>query len=224
MSRSKQKPYYLRQPWDVLFRENKLDKVSPWNVNLVLLLTTLLEEMDKAGIDFRLAGTAIQSSVLIYLKKADLLLKMEELPQPPVDKDDVYLPPALPLPFRFEHTTTTVNDLIEALEKALMDRTMTQRPTLPILPLPIPDFMDAEQYLLEIESRADNLFEEIQWRFESKGEVRLTELVSGVDFLETVRIFMMLLFLAQRMMIGLEQSEEDIEIYITLKAESEHLD
>ena len=224
MSRSKQKPYYLRQPWDVLFRENKLDKVSPWNVNLVLLLTTLLEEMDKAGIDFRLAGTAIQSSVLIYLKKADLLLKMEELPQPPVDKDDVYLPPALPLPFRFEHTTTTVNDLIEALERALMDRTMTQRPTLPILPLPIPDFMDAEQYLLEIESRADNLFEEIQWRFESKGEVRLTELVSGVDFLETVRIFMMLLFLAQRMMIGLEQSEEEIEIYITLKEESEHLD
>ena len=224
MSRSKQKPYYLRQPWDVLFRENKLDKVSPWNVNLVLLLATLLEEMDKAGIDFRLAGTAIQSSVLIYLKKADLLLKMEELPQPPVDKDDVYLPPALPLPFRFEHTTTTVNDLIEALERALMDRTMTQRPTLPILPLPIPDFMDAEQYLLEIENRADNLFEEIQWRFESSGQVRLTELISGVDFLETVRIFMMLLFLAQRMMIGLEQSEEELEIYITLKEESEHLD
>jgi chromatin segregation and condensation protein Rec8/ScpA/Scc1 (kleisin family) len=224
MSRSKQKPYYLRQPWDILFRENKLDKVSPWNVNLVLLLATLLEEMDKAGIDFRLAGTAIQSSVLIYLKKADLLLKMEELPQPPVDKDDVYLPPALPLPFRFEHTTTTVNDLIEALEKALMDRNMTPRPTLPILPLPIPDFMDAEQYLLEIESRADNLFEEIQWRFESKGEVRLTELVYGVDFFETVRIFMMLLFLAQRMMIGLEQSEEELEIFITLKEESEHLD
>lgn len=224
MSRSKQKPYYLRQPWDILFRENKLDKVSPWNVNLVLLLTTLLEEMDRAGIDFRLAGTAIQSSVLIYLKKAELLLKMEELPQPHADKDDVYLPPALPLPFRFEHTTTTVNDLIEALERALMDRTSTPRPNLPILPLPIPDFMDAEQYLLEIESRSDHLFEEIKWRVESKGEVRLTELVYGLDFLEVVRIFMMILFLAQRMKIGVEQSEEELEIYITLKEESEHLD
>ncbi len=224
MSRSKQKPYYLRQPWDILFRENKLDKVSPWNVNLVLLLTTLLEEMDKAGIDFRLAGTAIQSSVLIYLKKAELLLKMEELPKPPLDRDDVYLPPALPLPFRFEHTTTTVNDLIEALERALMDRTTSPRPTLPILPLPIPDFMDVEQYLLEIESRSDNLFEEIEWRLREGGEARLTELVYGLDFLETVRIFMMLLFLAQRMKIGLEQSEEEIDVYITLKAESEHLD
>ncbi len=224
MSKSKQKPYYLRQPWDILFRENKLDKISPWNVNLVLLLATLLEEMDKAGIDFRLAGTAIQSSVLIYLKKAELLLKMEELPQPQVDRDDVYLPPALPLPFRFEHTTTTVNDLIEALERALMDRSSSIRPTLPILPLPIPDFMDAEQYLLEIESRADNLFEEIQWRFESKGEVRLTELVYGLDFLEIVRIFMMLLFLAQRMKIGLDQSEDEIDVFITLKEDSEHLD
>ena len=224
MSRTKQKPYYLRQPWDILFRENKLEKVSPWNVNLVLLLTTLLEEMDKAGIDFRLAGTAIQSSVHIYMKKAELLLKMEELPQPHEDKDDVYLPPALPLPFRFEHTTTTVNDLIEALEKTLMERSTTRRPNLPILPLPIPDFLDAEQYLLEIEGRADNLFEEIQWRFESKGEVRLTELVYGQDWLEVVRIFMMLLFLAQRMKIGLEQSEEEFDVFITLKEESEHLD
>ncbi len=224
MSRTKQKPYYLRQPWDILFRENKLKKVSPWNVNLVLLLTTLLEEMDKAGIDFRLAGTAIQSSVHIYMLKAELLLKMEELPQPHEDRNDVYLPPALPLPFRFEHTTTTVNDLIEALERALMERSVTRRPNLPILPLPIPDFLDAEQYLLEIEGRADNLFEEIQWRFESKGEVRLTELVYGQDWLEVVRIFMMLLFLAQRMKIGLEQSEEEFDVFITLKEESEHLD
>lgn len=224
MSRTKQKPYYLRQPWDILFRESKLQKVSPWNVNLVLLLTTLLEEMNKAGIDFRLAGTAIQSSVRIYMMKAELLLKMEELPQPPEEQDDVYLPPALPLPFRFEHTTTTVNDLIEALERALMERTVTRRPNLPILPMPIPDFLDAEQYLLEIESRADNLFEEIQWRFESKGEVRLTELVYGQEWLEVVRIFMMLLFLAQRMKIELEQSEDSFEIFITLKEESEHLD
>jgi chromatin segregation and condensation protein Rec8/ScpA/Scc1 (kleisin family) len=224
LSRTRQKPYYLRQPWDILFLENKLDKVSPWNVNLVLLLTTLLEEMDKAGIDFRLAGTAIQSSVHIYMKKAELLLKMEDLPQQHEDKDDVYLPPALPLPFRFEHTTTTVNDLIEALERALMERSTTRRPNLPILPLPIPDFLDAEQYLLEIEGRADNLFEEIQWRFESKGEVRLTELVYGQDWLEVVRIFMMLLFLAQRMKIGLEQSEEEFDVFITLKEESEHLD
>ncbi len=216
---SKQKPYYLRQPWDILFRENKLERVSPWNINLVMLLTTLLEQMEEEGIDFRLAGTAIQSSVLIYLKKAEMLLTMEELPKPDDDREEVYLPPALPLPFRFEHTTTTVNDLIEALERALTERSHSVKPNLPTLPLPIPDFLDAEDYLLEIENRSDALFEEIQWRTKASDAVRLTELIYGLDFLEVVRIFMMLLFLAQRMKINLTQSEEEIDINITVMEE-----
>lgn len=219
MSRT-EKPYYLRQPWDVLFRENKLDKVSPWSIDLVLLLTTLLEEMEKVGIDFRLAGTAIQSSVLIYLKKAEMLMKMEELPQPEQDKGDVYVPPALPLPFRFEHTTTTVNDLIEALEKALTERSQTLKPKLPVLPSPIPDFLDAEEYLLEIESRADDLLEEITWRYRNSGAIRLSSLVRGQEWREVVRIFMMLLFLAQRLKIDLSQDEEELDILISLNGEN----
>ena len=218
---SKQKPYYLRQPWDILFRENKLERVSPWNVNLVLLLTSLLKEMEEEGIDFRLAGTVIQSSVLIYLKKAEMLLKMEELPSQDNDKEQVYLPPALPMPFRFEHTTTTVNDLIEALERALTERSQSVKPNLPTLPLPIPDFLDAEDYLLEIESRSDALYEEILWRSRATGGVRLTELVFGQDFLEVVRIFMMLLFLAQRLKIDLIQSEEEIDVDIKIIEEAE---
>jgi len=210
-----EKPYYLRQPWDVLFRENKLDKVSPWNVDLVLLLATLLEEMEKVGIDFRLAGTAIQSSVLIYLRKAEMLMTMQELSQPE-EQEDVYLPPALPMPFRFEHTTTTVTDLIEALEKALTERSGSLRPKLPMLPAPIPDFLDAEQYLLEIESRSDDLYEEIRWRCGGGGSFRLTELVGGQEWMEIVRIFMMLLFLAQRMKIDLMQDEEELDILISL--------
>jgi chromatin segregation and condensation protein Rec8/ScpA/Scc1 (kleisin family) len=180
-------------------------------------LASLLEEMEKAGIDFRLAGTAIYSSVLIYLRKAELLMKMEELPQPEDEEgDDVYLPPALPLPFRFEHTTTTVDDLIEALEKALTDRSRSMQPRLPVLPTPIPDFLEAEQYLLEIESRADDLLEELRWRYERGGEVRLTRLVAGQTWAEVVRIFMMLLFLAQRMKIDLTQDEEELDIVITV--------
>jgi len=220
---SKQKPYYLRQPWDILFKENKLERVSPWNIDLVLLLTSLLQEMEEYGIDFRLAGTAIHSSVLIYLKKAEMLLKMEELPKSETDKDKVYIPPALPLPFRFEHTTTTVNDLIEALERALTEHSKSLKPNLPVLPLPIPDFLDVEDYLLEIESRSDALFEEIRWRTRYGGVMRLTELISGQEFLEVIRIFMMLLFLAQRMKIDLTQSEEEIDIQIKVLEEGDNV-
>jgi len=211
-----EKPYYLRQPWDVLFRENKLEKASPWSIDLVLLLATLLEEMEKVGIDFRLAGTAIQSSVLIYLRKAEMLMMMQELPRIEEGREDVYLPPALPLPFRFEHTTTTVTDLIEALEKALTERSGSLRPKLPMLPAPIPDFLEAEQYLLEIEGRSDDLYEELLWRQGRAGPVRLTELVRGQEWLEVIRIFMMLLFLAQRLKIELSQDEDEMDVVITV--------
>ena len=219
--KSKEKPYYLRQPWDVLFKEAKLDKVSPWSINLVVLLTTLFEEMEKAGIDFRLAGTAINSSVLIYMKKADMLLKMEELPGPKEERPDVYLPPALPLPFRFEHTTTTVNDLIEALEKALTERSSSAPPRIPMMPPPIPDFMDVDRYLLEIEDRSEELYQKISVKYRQQGSLRFTELVYGMEWLDVIRVFMMLLFLAQRMKLSLIQPEDEYDIFIEIQEEDE---
>ena len=211
----KKKPYYLREPWEILFKDTKLDKASPWSIDLVYLLTTLLEEMNRVGIDFRIAGTAINSSVLIYLKKAELLLKMEEPPQAPPDKPDVYVPPPLNLPFRFEFTTTSVSDLIAALEKALTEERRSAPPRLPVLPTPIPDFLDMEAYLLEIEERADNLLERIVGM--GVGLFSFFDLIEDRNVLAVVRTFMMLLFLAQREKIDLYQDEEETDILISVK-------
>lgn len=216
---ARKKPFYLREPWEVLFKDTKLDKASPWSIDLVYLLTTLLEEMNKVGIDFRIAGTAINSSVLIYLKKAELLLKMEEPPQPQQEKPDVYVPPPLNLPFRFEFTTTSISDLIAALEKALTEETQSKTPRLPVLPTPIPDFMDIEAYLLEIEGRADTLYERVVGM--GSGPLSFFDLVVDWNPLEVVRVFMMLLFLAQREKIDLYQDEEETDIKITVKEKDE---
>jgi hypothetical protein len=211
----KDKPFYLREPWEILFKDTKLDKASPWSIDLVYLLTTLLEEMNRVGIDFRMAGTAINSSVLIYLKKAELLLEMEEPPQPPQEKPDVYVPPPLTLPFRFEFTTTSLTDLVKALEQALTDGRRSTAPRLPVLPMPIPDFLDMEAYLLEIQERSESLLERI--RGMGGGPLSLFELVTDRSFLEVIRIFMMLLFLAQGNKIDLNQDEEEIDVMITVK-------
>lgn len=211
----KDKPFYLREPWEILFKDTKLNKASPWSIDLVYLLTTLLEEMNRVGIDFRMAGTAINSSVLIYLKKAELLLEMEEPPQPPQEKPDVYVPPPLTLPFRFEFTTTSLTDLVKALEQALTDGRRSTAPRLPVLPMPIPDFLDMEAYLLEIQERSESLLERIR---EMGGDpLSLFELVTDRSFLEVIRIFMMLLFLAQGNKIDLNQDEEEIDVMITVK-------
>ncbi|MCX6649589.1 MAG: hypothetical protein NTV61_09445 [Candidatus Bathyarchaeota archaeon] len=219
MTERKEKPYYLRQPWDILFRENKLEKVSPWDINLVTLLTSLLEEMQRVGIDYRLAGTAVNSSVYIYLKKAELLLAMEEPPAPPVEHGDVYLPPPVPLPFRFEFTTTSVQDLINALERALQDESShSEVPRLPTLPIPIPNFLDFETYLLEVEARSDELLEKM--KASNEADLRLSKMIAGLGWLDAVRLFMMLLFLAQRMEIDLDQDEDETDVTIKVKVKN----
>jgi len=215
----KEKPYYLRQPWDILFKENKLDKVSPWDINLVQLLTSLLEEMERVGIDYRIAGTAVNSSVYIYLKKAEMLLAMEEPPAPPEERGDVYLPPPLPLPFRFEFTTTSVQDLINALERALQEESSRgDVPRLPTLPIPVPNFLDFEQYLLEVEARSDELLEKM--KVAEEGDLRLSKMIAGKSQLDVVRIFMMLLFLAQRMEIDLDQDEDETDVTIKVRVKN----
>ncbi|MDH7477877.1 MAG: hypothetical protein QHH17_05800, partial [Candidatus Bathyarchaeota archaeon] len=79
------KPFYLRPPWNILFDFHKLERLTPWHINIAYLLTSFLEEMEKSGqIDFRASGVALDSSALIYLMKSKLLLKLEEPPPPKV--------------------------------------------------------------------------------------------------------------------------------------------
>lgn len=208
------KPYYLREPWDLLFKDRKMDRTSPWSIDIAYILTTLLEEMNKVGIDFRIAGTAINSSVIIYQKKAELLLKMELPSQPPQVRPDVYVPPPLDLPFRFEFTTTSVSDLITALEKALTEeRRRSMRA--PILPLPIPDFLEVEAYLLEVEERAEDLFQRLTAM--GGGPFSFFDLIEDRGLLEVVRVFMMLLFLAQSNKVDLYQDDEETDIKVEVK-------
>lgn len=221
MTEKKEKPYYLRQPWDILFKENKLDKVSPWDINLVQLLASLLEEMERVGIDYRIAGTAVNSSVYIYLKKAEMLLAMEEPPTSPEQHGEIYLPPPVPLPFRFEFTTTSVQDLINALERALQEESSHgEIPRLPTLPIPVPNFLDFEQYLLEIEARSDELLEKMRASTDAGMEMRLSRMMTGLNWLDTVRLFMMLLFLAQKMEIDLDQDEDEMDVTIKVRAKN----
>lgn len=212
---SKDKPFYLREPWDILFKDSKLDKTSPWSIDLVNLLNSLLDEMSRVGIDYRIAGTAINSSVLIYLKKAELLLKMEEPPKRSEDKPDFYIPPPLSLPFRFEFTTTSMSDLITALERALTEERKAIIPKLPTLPV-IPDFLDMEEYLLEIEDHSKNLYEKILQM--DRSEINFFDLLNPeYKSLDIVRLFMMLLFLGQREKIDLSQDEDETSILIKVR-------
>src|SRR5512147_3264182 len=138
-STTTRRPFYLRPPWNILFEINKLEKLTPWNVNIAYLLRSFLAEMEKTApekVDFRASGVALDSSALIYLMKSKLLLTLQEQPVLPKAPTD-FVPPPLFLPLRHELTSTTIQHLLEVLDEVLkgeklpnIDRVVAQ----PVLP------------------------------------------------------------------------------------------
>ena len=215
------KPFYLHPPWNVLFEIHKLEKVKPWKVNISFLLTSFLEEMAKYGeVDFRASGVALDSSAFIYLMKSRLLLKLEEPLAPPKPKSEL-MPPPLFLPLRYELTSTTIEQLLDALDTVLKgERLLPMKPHLePILPPPTEIFPEIDRYLMEIEDLMEELYREIGVLIEGRKFLNFKNLVFGKNKLEAIRTFILLLFLAQRQKIWLWQEEEFSEIYISLEGD-----
>lgn len=213
------KPFYLRPPWNILFEFHKLEKLTPWNVNVAYLLTSFLEEMEKSGqTDFRASGVALDSSALIYLMKSKLLLKLEE-PLPPPKPPQDFLPPPLFLPLRHELTSTTIRHLLEVLDDVLkgekllrFEKTVAE----PILPEPSEILPQLDAFLVEIELQMERLYMYLSEKVKGAGIIEFSTLIKGMGRLNAIRTFILLLFLAQNGRINLWQNDETEETYITI--------
>ncbi len=218
MPQSMGKPFYFQPPLSILFEIHRLEKIIPWEVNISFLLTKFLEEMEQRGeIDFRASGVALESSTTIYLMKSKLLLKLEEPPPPPKSPPD-FLPPPMFLPLRYELSSTTLENLLNVLDEVLRGESIGSSPPSPQTPvLPIPEIIPSiDLYLVEIETRMKSLYSQLR-RLTSKAElVSFSKLVAGLERLEAVKTFIVLLFLAQRGKIGLWQEDDISELYITI--------
>lgn len=213
------RPFYLHPPWNILFEFHKLEKLTPWNINIAYLLTSFLQQMEKSGqVDFRASGVALDSSALIYLMKSKLLLKLEEPPPPPKNIQD-FLPPPLFLPLRHELTSTTIKHLLEVLDDVLkgemlvrLDKPIEE----PLLPTPSEILPQLDLYLMQIELQMERLYASLLERVKGAGIIEFSTLTKGTLRLEAIRTFVLLLFLAQEGKVDLWQNEESMEIYITV--------
>jgi len=212
------KPFYLRPPWNILFDFHKLERLTPWHINIAYLLTSFLEEMEKSGqIDFRASGVALDSSALIYLMKSKLLLKLEEPPPPKVPQD--FIPPPLFLPLRHELTSTTIRHLLEVLDDVLKSEGLVRFEKVveeSVLPTPSEILPQLDLYLMEIEVQMEKLYASLVERVKGAGIIEFSTFTKGLSRLEAIRNFILLLFLAQNGKVNLWQDEETEEIYITI--------
>ena len=217
MSSSVEKPFYFQPPWNILFELHRLQKIMPWDVNISFLLTSFLEEMEKRGeIDFRASGVALDSSSTIYLMKSKLLLKLEE-PLPPPKAPPDFLPPPLFLPLRYELSSTTIHHLLEVLDEVLKGERLIPLETRLETVLPTPEVLPpVDLYLMEIEERMENLYGFICKLASEAKLIVFSKVVTGLERLEAVKTFIILLFLAQKGKVSLWQEEDFGELYITV--------
>ena len=213
------RPFYLRPPWNILFEISKLEKLTPWNVNIAYLLQSFLSEMERMGkVDFRASGVALDSSALIYLMKTKLLLTLQEPPASPKTPQD-FVPPPLFLPLRHELTSTTIRHLLEVLDDVLkgerlisLDRVVAQ----PVLPAVSDILPQLDIFMMEIELQIEKLYALLCDKVKGAGIIEFSTLTKGITRIEAVRMFILLLFLAQDRRVGLWQNEETEEIYIAV--------
>ena len=216
MPKTLKKPFYYQPPLSILFEIHRLEKIMPWDVNISYLLNMFLQEMEQQGeVDFRASGMALDSSSTIYLRKTKLLLKLEDPPLPPRTITDVIPPPML-LPLRYELSSTTIENLLNVLDEVLKGENIHPS-KLPEPILPTPEILPPiDTYLLQIEDHMKTLYEQL-YQLVGTGElIAFSKLVAGLETIEAVKTFLILLFLAQDGKIGLWQEEEMEELYITV--------
>ena len=210
------KPFWLRPPYLILFDLLRLHRVKPWDVNITELLNSFLAQMKEHGyIDFSASGTALLSSSVVHRMKSEIVLKMEEPPKPPLPKPDVEVPPPLPFPLRFEYTSTSVAEILHTLQEVLMnEKAVLEKKTFILSPPSV--FEQFDEFLANIEENIQDYYAELI-KLSIRGlPLSFRELVKGQTFIEAVRAFVMLLFLAHQKKILLSQDESGSDLLIRL--------
>ena len=209
----KEKIDLSKPPLNILINPTEMKNRKPWEVDLQELLEMfikLIERMETP--DLRLCGSAALSSALIYRMKVESLFLFEKLKikRHIIDKTDT--PQMLEIPYRYELSTTTLDDLVSTLENILEEMISQQ------IEKPKPSVIKAEPVIevdtfsVQIQKALKELKREIGNLLREREKILFSEYVMNMSILERVRTLLLLLFIANDGLIKIVQDEEDIWI------------
>jgi len=197
--------------WKVLFDVTRIEKVRPWEVNLVKIIRALIEELKKLEIvDLNPCGIALYSAATIHRLKAEKLLRLD-MPSQPKEKPQLIIPHPIDLPMPPEFMILTIQDLAKSLESILYQKTKTEN-----APQVLQTFIDLsfEDYLVKLEERIEKFIDTLKDIFVEHEIIEFKALIEDVDRIEAVRRFILLLFAAARGVIEILQDEETGKIMV----------
>ena len=210
------KPFWLRPPYLILFDLLRLHRIKPWDVDIAFLLNNFLSEMKNNGyVDFSASGTALLSSSVVHRMKSELVLKMEEPPKPPIPRPNDEVPPPLPFPLRFEYTSTSVAEILHTLQEVLINEKNILAKK-PFVLSPPSVFEQLDEFLANMEENIQTFYAELIKLSIREVPISFREMVAGQSLIQIVRVFIMLLFLANQKKILLNQDEQSSDLFIRL--------
>lgn len=189
----------------ILFDLLRLFKEKPWNVEVSNALRYLILEFKERGfIDFNASGVALLSSAIIYRRKSEEILKLEEPPRLETKvREDVNAEFEkiienvrnlnISLPFRASHPTPESSKILQELLEIINRlgiKLEEDREVSPPLVAPPPD-----EFMNTLSLRIKEMLEFLKSKLAVYGKVNLKEAIVRNSVIETVRAFIVLLFI-----------------------------
>lgn len=204
-----------KPPFNIFVNPEIAKRKSPWEINLSELLSLFLKTVTSAGlIDMNAAGTAALSSATIYRLKVETLFFFERLK---MQKRQVVLsepPHFIIMPFRYEVYSTTIDELFEELARVLKQSKEYEQRGVEIFQLYEAEPPQFEDYLQTLEYSFQEFRKILMERLGPEGKAFLSELLAGLKPVEAARVFILVLFAANKGEVIIEQQEEDEDALI----------
>ncbi|MEN2974275.1 MAG: segregation/condensation protein A [Candidatus Caldarchaeales archaeon] len=198
--------------WKVLFDVTRLGKVRAWDIKIAEIIRAFMEELRKLeSVDLNPCGVALYSAAIIHRIKSDRLLKADN-PSQPKERPNLFVPQPIDLPIPPEFMIMTIEELASSLMIALYQKIQNRNPQENI----VQEFSEfsLEDYLVKLEERIEEFIKTLKEIFEEYELIDLKVLVLGVDRVEAVRRFILLLIAASRGLVDILQDEESGRIMV----------
>ena len=201
-----------KPPLNILVNPQAIKKQKPWDLDLANLLEAFLSIIKNSeSLNLRLCGSAIVSSALIYRIKVETLFLFEKLKikREPVQSIE---PPLFEMPFRHELYSTSLEDLISALERIIKEVTEEQRKEKHERLIEAEPLLEVDDFFLNMKELLSFFRSNLLSALENKGEIFFSEYVRRMKLIEALQSFILLLFVVSEGFIILEQVDDDIKI------------
>lgn len=186
---------------------------KPWELNIQLLLENFLRFLNQKPItDLGLSGLALLTSSLIYKLKVENLFYEEDRSIKKRISELTEPLEVLKMPYRLQPPASDITDLISALRSLLMEieRVQEARERNPFQPGFAEQLLEKESITALVEEYSLSILDMLR----EKKQLSFSSLLRDKSWIDAVRIFMAMLYLAHKQKIAVYQDENEEEIYL----------